>query len=52
MIDEINEEVLRRIEIMDDPGYDAGPPLNKSDYIGILVVGIISIVGMIAGYYA
>ncbi len=28
-IDNINEEILRRIEIMDDPSYDPGPAFNK-----------------------
>ncbi len=52
MLNEINEEVLRRIELMEDPDYDPGPPLNKKDYIGIIVVGLVCIIGMIVGYYA
>lgn len=51
-MEQINEEILRRIEIMDDPEYDPGPAMDRKDLIGILTVGAVCIVGMVLGYYA
>jgi hypothetical protein len=43
-------EIEKRIEVMEDPAYDPGPRLNRQDFIGIIVVAIICLIGMIWGY--
>jgi hypothetical protein len=49
---ELDAEIIRRIEEQESETYDFGPPLNRADRIGIAVVLILSIVGITVGYYA
>ena len=42
-------DIKNRIEIIEGIGYDFGPPLNKTDYISIIIVIIICITGLIIG---
>ncbi|CEO88475.1 hypothetical protein SSCH_320014 [Syntrophaceticus schinkii] len=45
----LEKEIAERCRIMDDPSYYSGPPLNKTDYICIACVSIVSIIGLIIG---
>lgn len=45
----LDQEIENRIKQLEDPKYDYGPPLNKQDFIGILVLALISVVGLIWG---
>ena len=48
---EFEEELLRRIEEQEKDGYDPGPPLDRRDKAGILALFVLSVAGMVAGYY-
>jgi hypothetical protein len=50
ILDELNQEIDRRIAIIESPDYDKGPPLNKVDYIAILITAIVAFIIMVAGY--
>lgn len=45
----LDQEIEARIKELEDPNYDYGPPLNKQDFIGILILAVVSVVGLIWG---
>jgi len=45
----LEEEIESRIKTMEAEGYDYGPKINKNDVIAMIIVGIVSILGMIWG---
>ena len=46
----IQEEIARRCRIIDNPSYDPGPQLNKDDFIGAVILFVISAIGFTLGY--
>ena len=38
--EKLDPELLRRIELVEDPAYE-GEPLNKMDYTALVIVGIV-----------
>lgn len=48
---EMEREIKKRIEITESPSYDVGPPLNRRDLMGALVVGVICVFGLLWGIY-
>ncbi|MGB9791582.1 MAG: hypothetical protein ACPLTR_03270 [Thermacetogeniaceae bacterium] len=50
LLEGIKEEIARRCNILDDPSYDPGPPLDKYDLIGALIIAVICVVGIALGY--
>ena len=47
ILDTLNEEIENRINVMEEPGYDPGPPLNKVDYTLMIVIAIVSMIFII-----
>lgn len=50
ILEELNQEIDRRIEIMESPDYDMGPPLSRVDYIAIFVIAVLVIIMMVVAY--
>ncbi|VEF46280.1 Uncharacterised protein [Bacillus freudenreichii] len=49
LTNKLEEEIKKRIETIEASSYDFGPPLNRLDAIGIILVGVVCIVGLIWG---
>ncbi|TKD62681.1 hypothetical protein FBG13_06800 [Cobetia marina] len=47
--DALELEIVRRIEIMEAPGYQRVPRMNKHDYIGIGVLAVVMLILIIWG---
>lgn len=43
------EEIRERIALYNDPCYKFAPPINKHDFIAMIICGIICIIGLIWG---
>lgn len=48
---QMNQEISKRIKMMESASYDHGPPLKRADFIGAFALGIICIAGLIWGVY-
>jgi|GEM_PF-6580117 len=48
---QLDREIIKRIQVIENASYDHGPPLTKVDFAGILIVFIICIFGLIWGLY-
>jgi len=49
--DELNEELKKRIEIIEHSNYELPNQLNKIDYIIITITIIICFIGIVAGAF-
>lgn len=49
--DQMNKEIVKRINVMESESYDHGPQLKRADLIGAAALGIICIAGLIWGVY-
>ncbi|MFD1363328.1 hypothetical protein [Lentibacillus salinarum] len=47
--DSLESDIEERIKFIESDSYDLGPPINKKDIIGMLIVGIISFIGLVWG---
>ncbi|MEN1966592.1 hypothetical protein WMZ97_00820 [Lentibacillus sp. N15] len=48
---DMDKEIIERINKMESASYDHGPCLKRADFIGIATLGIICIAGLIWGVY-
>lgn len=48
---ELNEELLKRIEIIEDNNYEFPQQIEKLDYICIIIAIVICLVGIIWGAF-
>lgn len=49
--DELNEELIKRIEIIESSSYEFPKKLNKIDYIAIIITIVICFIGIISGAF-
>ena len=46
--DELDKEILARIETIESPDYKYPPRFKKSDYIGMALMGVVCFIGSVA----
>ena len=49
--DELNEDLIKRIEIIESSNYEFPPKFNKMDYIVVIITIFICLVGIVAGAF-
>lgn len=47
--DELEEEIAKRIDMMESETYEHVPSINRNDVIGMFIVSIVCIIGLIWG---
>lgn len=52
LLSSLDKELEQRCDIMSDPHFDPGPRMNKTDYILVIVISVISLIGVIMGINA
>ena len=49
--DDINRDILERIETIESPEYEYPPRIKKSDYIGMAVMVVVCLIGSVGVIY-
>lgn len=50
LVEMLNAEIRKRVEVMSSPNYEIGGRLNRKDYLGIFAIAAVCILGMIIAF--